>query len=306
MNTNFRILWFEDNDEWYSAEEEQLRDYIEMLCFKPIFKRFNSIPNDEIIEIEDIASYDLVLADLNLSEGKQGDEAIKFLRNNNILADVLFYSTDGVDKIREIMKSETLEGVYLVNRDEMFFDSKAQALINKVTKRAEDIVNVRGMLMDNVSTFDEKLKDAIKKTLSILSEQKRKALDEYAFEKVKNQISLNNQKTDEFRESFILKALDNSFLIDSNKLSMIVNKIFKEHFSHYAKMVNFHENYSNLILQERNRLAHAKKEPESNGIFYFQDKDGSRIEYTSDKCREIRKNINHYNELLDEIFDVIQ
>ena len=71
-------------------------------------------------------------------------------------------------------------------------------------------------------------------------------------------------------------------------------------------MHNFHDNYDKKILKERNKLAHAKKEPEVGGAFYFTDKDGNRTNYDSDKCREIRENINYYSELLGVILDEIK
>jgi len=87
---------------------------------------------------------------------------------------------------------------------------------------------------------------------------------------------------------------------------MIVNKIFKQKYPNNTKMKNFHDNYSKSILNERNQLAHAKKEPEVNGLFYFKDQHGNKVEYTSNKCREIRKQINIYSLLLTEIIDDVK
>jgi len=312
MNTNFSILWFEDIDEWYQIVKDGLEEYIQSLCFKPIFIRYKSILNVDLNEVVAKNNFDLVFADLNLDQSDRADKAdkgnvaIQLLREKNVLADALFYSNDGIEKIKNVMKSDALEGVYLCLRDEYLFPDKAKQLINKVVKRSEDILNVRGMLMDNVSEFDEDLKDTIKKFISLSNQRDIELFDKYAFDKVKEQISENESKANEFKSGFILNALDNSFLIDSYKLSMIVNKIFKEKYPDYTKMKNFHENYNKQILKERNQLAHAKKEPEPNGVFYFQDKDGNKVEYTSEKCREIRNNINLYSTLLDEIIDVIK
>ncbi len=90
------------------------------------------------------------------------------------------------------------------------------------------------------------------------------------------------------------------------KLSQIANKIFKEKYKQYSHIQNFHDNYDKNILKERNKLAHAKKEPEADGAFYFTDKDGNKTYYDSYKCRGIRDNINYYCELLDNIFEFIK
>lgn len=48
MNIDFNILWLEDNDEWYSAEKEDIEEYILGFCFTPKIIRLKSIPNDEL------------------------------------------------------------------------------------------------------------------------------------------------------------------------------------------------------------------------------------------------------------------
>lgn len=306
MNTDFRILWFEDNDVWYDSIKTEIEYYLIDLNFDPHIDRYKYIQTDDIINSVKNNKYDLVLADLKLDKKHKGGDAIKLIREYQILADALFYSTDGVDKIKESIGNETLEGIYLSTRDDIFLLEKAKKLIDKLIKRSEDIVNVRGLLMDNVSEFDEKLKDAIRKFLSIASGDQRKAINNYAFEKVNHFYDDQIKRITELGcDDFIIKSIDKSFVLDSYKLSMIVNKIFKKYYPEYKEMKKFHEKYNKLILTERNQLAHAKKEPEDNGLFYFSKEDGERIIYDSNKCSEIRKNLNFYHSLLDQIIDEI-
>lgn len=310
MNTNFNILWFEDNEEWFKSIRGEVEDYLGDLCFKPQITCYKSVFDPTIETTLEQTSFDLIFADLNLNQddadNDKGSEAITMLRNKNILADVLFYSTDGIDKIRSVMKADVFEGVYTCVRDDILFPDKAKQLIDKIVKRSEDFLNIRGMVMDNVSEFDEKLKDVIRRHLSLSDKETRTALNTYAYNKVSEQLSKNSEEAEKLKDNFILDALENSFLIDSYKLSQIVNKIFKEKYKHYSPMHNFHDNYDKKILKERNKLAHAKKEPEADGAFYFTDKDGNKTYYDSCKCREIRDNINYYCELLDNLFEVIK
>lgn len=303
MNIDFNILWFEDNDEWYEAVKEELKEYIEERSFNCHFQRYKTIPDDDYIPQKN--EFDLVLADLNLNDSTKGHLAIKKLRENNILADALFYSTDGIEKIQGIMKAEVLEGVYLSDRGEFLFIDKAKSIIDKIICRSEDIINIRGMLMDNVSVFDQKLKDIIFKFLTSAKDEQKTYIDSYAYDKVKEQINQNNDAADECKESFIVECIQNTFLIDSYKLSLIVNKIFKQFHPSYNKMSGFHDDYYNKILKERNQLAHAKKEPESDGVFYFIDKKGQRTDYDSKKCLQIRTDIRYYSDLLDEALNAL-
>ena len=153
---------------------------------------------------------------------------------------------------------------------------------------------------------DEKLKDVIKKFMSISGDGIRSFLDKYAYDKVIEQISDKIKYVEDNSEGFILNILSDSYILDSYKLSMIVNKIFKKYYPEYSDMRNFHDSYWKDILKERNQLAHAKKEPEADGVFYFIDKTGNRTDYNSAKCREIRAKINKYDRLLNEVIDYVK
>ncbi len=306
MNTDFNILWFEDTDEWYNSIKIEIEDYLYEFNFHAHIDRFKYVQNDEIIDAIRNKNYDLVLADLNLDKQHKGGDAINLIRDNQLLADALFYSTDGIDKIRASINNEVLEGVYLSNRDDILFIEKTKKLIYKLIKRSEDVINVRGLLMDNVSEFDEKLKEVIKKFLAVSSDDVVTKINKYAYDKT---IMFYKEKFNKIEDSgddgFVISSIDSSFILDSYKLSMIVNKIFKDYYPDYYEMNNFHDSYNKNILIERNQLAHAKKEPEKDGNFYFLKKDGKKVIYNSDKCNQIRKNINYYNSLLDKIIDVI-
>lgn len=305
MNIDFNILWFEDADEWYTASKDLIESYLLSLNFKPSFTRFKSIDVAQIKENEHI-SYDLILADLNLTNNTKGSDGIKILRNDNILADALFYSNNGISGLRDAMQSEVLEGVYTSDRREPLFSDRTKQIINKIVKRSEDIVNIRGMLMDAVSEFDVKLKETIGKHLSICGDDEISVINEYAYTKV---VAHSNQSIEKSKsingDSFYISAIE-SYLIDSYKLSMIANDIFKRNYPECSEMKLFHKNYSEAILDERNRLAHAKKEVEADGAFYFEDKQGNKVTYDAEKCSEIRSAIIKYDELLSRVLDCIK
>lgn len=299
MNTKFNILWFEDTDEWYEPARQSLEDYIKALHFLPIFIREKSIIEDELKKKIDNTNFDLIIADLNLSDGTTGKQAIEIIRANDVLADILFYSNDGKDKISDIIRTEIFEGVYLSLRDEFVFDEKAKKLINKTIRRAEDILNIRGMLMDSVSDFDARMRECICAFLSKYP-KKHQELDEFAYDLVHGHLEKNIREINCNKLDFISKTIKSSYLLDSNKLSRIIHKIFNEYLKNDS-MVDFHNQYSTFILKERNSLAHIKKENGNDG-FYFRDNDGKDVQYDSEKCKQIRGNLIKYDELLKEVF----
>lgn len=304
MSMKFNILWFEDNEEWYETNKENIEEYLMGKNFVVDFKRYDS--TDRISEVTAICEYDLILVDLKLDHNTKGTNAIKSIRDKNILSDALFYSSDGVDKIRSEMGMEIFEGVYFSSRDDVLFENKVEQLIDKAVRRMEDIISTRGILVDSLSEFDEKLRCVIMKFCSSYSgTEKGNEIDEYAYDLIVKQLDDNKKKCDSFREAnFLTNALTNSYLVDSAKLARIVQHIFNVHYPKQGYRKDFYDTYLKKIIAVRNNLAHAKKETENNGLFYFE-KNGKKVVYDSARCSEIRSNINCFDEEIDKMIELI-
>lgn len=304
MSMKFSILWFEDNEEWYETNKENIEEYLRGKNFVADFKHYDS--TDEIDEVTAICEYDLIFVDLKLDHNTKGTNAIQSIRGKNILSDALFYSSDGVDKIRSEMGMGIFEGVYFSSRDDILFENKAEQLIDKAVRRMEDIISTRGILVDSLSEFDEKLRFVIMKFCSSYSgTEKVNEIDKYAHDLIVKQLDDNKKKCDFIKDAnFLTNALTKSYLIDSAKLARIVQHIFNVHYPERKYRKDFYDTYLEKIIKERNNLAHAKKETEDNGLFYFE-KNGKRIVYDSAKCSEIRSNINCFDEEINNMFELI-
>lgn len=304
MSMKFNILWFEDNEEWYETNKENIEDYLKGKNFIGEFKRYDS--TDKMNEVTAICSYDLILVDLKLDHNTKGTNAIQNIRDKNILADALFYSSDGVDKIRSEMGKEIFEGVYFSSRDDILFENKVEKLIDKAVRRMEDIISTRGILVDSLSEFDEKLRFVIMKFCSSYSRTKKEEeINKYAYRLIVKQLDDNKGKCDTFKgNNFLTNSLTNSYLVDSAKLAQIVQHIFNKHYPEQKYRKDFYDTYLKKIITERNNLAHAKKETAGDGLFYFE-KDGVKIVYDSVKCSEIRSNINSFDKEIGEMIELI-
>lgn len=304
MSMKFSILWFEDNEEWYETNKENLEEYLASKNFVAEFKRYNSA--DEISEVTTFFEYDLILVDLKLDHNTKGTNAIQVIRDKNILSDALFYSSDGVDKIRSIMGMGIFEGVYFSARDDILFESKAEKLIDKAIRRMEDIISTRGILVDSLSEFDEKLRLVIMKFYSTYADTpKVDEIDKYAYKLITKQLSSAKNKCDALNDSnFLGKVLTSTYLIDSAKLAQIVQHIFNKYYPEHCYRTDFYDTYKEKIITERNHLAHAKKETKGDGLFYFEN-DNQKIIYDSKKCSEIRSNINQFTGEIEKMLDLI-
>ncbi len=304
MSMKFNILWFEDNEEWYETNKENIEEYLVNKNFVAEFKRYDSA--NKISKVTAFSEYDLILVDLKLDHNTKGTNAIQTIRNKNILSDALFYSSDGVDKIRSEMGTDIFEGVYFSSRDDILFENKVKKLIDKAVRRMEDIISTRGILVDSLSEFDEKLRFVIMKFYSsYVDTAKGSELDKYVYDLIVKQLHNNKKKCDSLNDSnFLGKALANTYLIDSAKLAQIVQHIFNTYYPEQRYRKDFYNTYLKKIIIERNNLAHAKKEVGGDGLFYFE-KNEKRIVYDSQKCAEIRCNINQFDDEIEKMIELI-
>ena len=61
----------------------------------------------------------------------------------------------------DILTMPPIDGVYLTKRDYAIFAEKVGKVIEKIVKRSEDIVNLRGFVLDNTSDFELRIKEIL-------------------------------------------------------------------------------------------------------------------------------------------------
>lgn len=178
MDLTFRIIWFEDVDEWYNTTSRRVSRYIKNKNFKVDIMRIKKASDFDLTEYQ-LQNYDLLIIDYELEKIYEkdgvkniyGTEIIHIIRNGNFLNDILFYSSHGFDVINQVMKQEGLQGVFIADRNNGEFLEKVQLLVDKAIRRAENLINIRGIVMDTTSGFDNKIRDLISIIWPILGDK---------------------------------------------------------------------------------------------------------------------------------------
>ena len=65
----------------------------------------------------------------------------------------------------------------LTKRDYTIFTEKAEKLIGKIVKRSEDVVNLRGFVLDNTSNFELRIKEILNICWQKFSDEHKKIVD---------------------------------------------------------------------------------------------------------------------------------
>lgn len=287
MNNSFNILWFEDNKTWYKMASRNVEGSLQKHYLKPNIQNENSQKSFNISMLLS-NKHDLILMDYKLIDGTTGNQIISEIRRANILTDILFYSSDenGMNNaVKEAIPD--IDGIYITKREHSVFSKKVELLISKIVRRSEDIVNLRGMVLDATSKFEKILTDFLPKLWDSANEENRGKIISIVNNKIllhcKNW--LEEQKLD-FEENKDFKKLNNSRLFSMNDRLTIISEFCKEIDINLKLNDEYFKNYYTKQLGSfRNKLGHVSlgEEIKVNGQKYVIDEVFHQM---------LRKNIN--------------
>lgn len=300
MRLKYRILWVENDTDWAESIEEEIKALVEdQYGFD--FESTPATKQDESIMYNE---YDLILMDLNLESEPSGDMLIKNIRDKEIYTDVIFYSADGLQKIKQKAHDLDLEGVYFASRDKDLFINKTNGVIKTTIRKVQDLNNLRGLVMAEVSELDVLMSEIIKKYYVLTASDEKTQLFHRHITKaqelrIKDALTKCANKDKTCCHVWRERAVDNIIPeLESYSMAKAVNYIIPEGL-YTPQKANFLEDYTAEIISIRNQLAHCKSE-KVNGVEVLKTKRGDAMFNDEDfKC--IRQNIRKYSDLFKEL-----
>lgn len=304
MSLKYNILWLDDRIDDYKKLEIDidLKNYIENLFLEPNIYMYETI--EEAERHLKAKKYDVIFSDYNINENKDGRDFIIELRKQNVNAEVLFYSAQqtppetGVDRISFLRLQSTTS--YEDLKRKMF------SVIDLTVEKINNLVNLRGLVMSEVSELDVMMKEIVVDFCNQNTtdeEELRKYIIGKLEERLKNSLDTSQSNCDK-----------NCFHKWKNKTVQEV--VFERNFESYttARALNhiiekkkigfpkFLDTYSSEIIQNRNELAHCITKYNAEGVEILVTKTGDK-EFSEDDIRDIRKNIIKYHQLFKKLLD---
>lgn len=304
MKLKYRILWIENEQDWVESIEDQIQEYLEDLGFTYDMKLIGK--EEKNIAYND---YDLILMDLNLADQPNGAELISKIRDLGTYTDVVFYSSMGIDELRAKGKEKELEGVYYSGRTpETSFVNKVKAVIDSTIKKVQDLDNVRGLVMAEVSELDVRMLSLIDiYYIQKGSEDKTKEFKKHLVndvEKATKKKLISSENCDKLCKhkwsNLTIQEIINDFEFDASRKARAIKLIIEtEKIPYQAKNNNFYEDYLQDMLNMRNNLAHCVSCVKDGKEILITKK--GELEFDDKKFQEIKKQIKEYNDLFNNI-----
>lgn len=303
MNKEFKILWVEDNIDSCEIIKEGIENILLEYQFLPKIINVRSVQKDSIDYINDIRenSYDLILVDYILSDDSQtGKDIILGIKNNEIYIDTVFYSSDYFSLRNSVNRDfSDLGGIYLCKRENSTKGkmlSTIKNLILKIIKRNENIVGLRGLVLDNTSDFETRIKEIINTCIekelfnldykSMLSNAVEKRHSSYISEYNKYISKKNKDPQYANNQHMLLSIYDKLF---------IINNIAEENHLECENFNNFEQYYKESLHSYRTPLSHAKYGDKTIRI------NNQIINIDSNLFKNLRFAISNIDRLLNEI-----
>lgn len=301
MNTIFKILWFEDEQTWYKMEKLRVEGILNTHYLIPeiIRKSGDDFNIDELTGND----FDLILMDFKLANEVTGDTIVAALRESSILTDILFYSSEEDAMLAAIRtKMPPIDGVYLTKRDYTIFTEKVRKVIEKIVKRSEDIVNLRGFVLDNTSDFELRIKEILNLCWQKFDETQKLSLTEVLLQLLDGKKARVTKQVEKAKlESSIFEYANNDerLLSISDRLDIfqtvlpILSTIYD--FPSTACPPDFKQYYIDKVNVYRNRLGHITFGEKTIRI------KGKDVEINQELHRTLRKNIADVNSTICNI-----
>ncbi|MCD4793597.1 MAG: response regulator [Bacteroidales bacterium] len=302
MSLRYKVLWVDDEIDTIQSfgVNKDIETYLSELGF---------IPQVDCIEDTNEAKkkikkekYDLILSDYNMDE-ENGDELIKYIREEKIFTEILFYSAQmNFNTVARELYQDRVSFKHLTNdRGYKNLKEKIIWLINQTLKKIQDLNSVRGLVMAETSRLDNIVNEILLQYLNKNSYDLKPGI----IKRIKESIKSNLKKSEKL-DTKTNKELIKDRLFDADKKARTINELIKNE-NIEININNFHQSYKKDVIDIRNELAHVKS-GQTNGVEYLiiENKDGiEQKKIKHEDFIQIRKNLLKYDKILNDLKEKI-
>lgn len=284
MLNDFKLLWFEDEFEFYDDIKPKIEKYLsdEYSLILEAPRRLGNEP------LDDLKKYDLIILDYKLFGTELGTNKYKPIRDAYPFIDMLYYSSQYGSLRSSLQGLGLTEGTYSCHANEL--ENKLKGLIDKIVRRSESIENLRGMVMESTSDYDIRIKAIINQSIESGKVSKSDLnLKIKTLFKDHSDVTLQRYSDLQDNPDQWQYIIQNPRVIESYTQSRLLNFVIEKSSFKLDKCSRFHDEYDKEIIAYRNALAHAKLEDSKIVVR------GAEIQIDSTLHKLMRTTVNKFN-----------
>ena len=288
MKLDYNILWIDDTPNWVRSIETPLKEHFDEIGFR--LKITLEKNGTNIVEAIKNPELDLIIVDFQLPK-VTGKDLIETIRKKHVLVEIVFYSQAGNPKD----KFDTPpDGVYFTSREDA--EERITAVIDLTLKKAQDINNIRGLVIAETIDIETKLGEVLVRCFGDRGTLFRERLldpDMALFDFGKKDKLLQGILKD--------KITDLNKHIAGGKSSEKDQKLAAA----LKELKAVYKNFPDEVIHPRNTMAHVEKSWDENGkcILKSRVKSHRLIRVDHEWCIKARKDLIKHMENLDQILN---
>lgn len=304
MKLKYQILWFENEPTWFEPNKVPIENYLLKKGFQLDVVNLKGDENwENLVNLEE---FDLIIVDLKLKNQEMGDKLIQKIRDKDVFTEIIFYSQDGESKVREIISNEGIDGVYCSGRESDDFEKTTIKVIETTIKKIQDLNNLRGLVMAEVSNLDVLLFRTIEKYHNGLDPEGIRELLKKIKEKIINRLDEKKKKISRFN------GLDdfgkNPHYLETYSRWTLIKGILNEKnnpSNNLTGVITIFNSFDEEIAKLRNKLAHIEETSEDGKIVLKTPNSDEAFIFNHEKCDEVRGNLIKHRENIEKIYSLL-
>lgn len=299
MRLQYSVLWVDDQKEKFEKlkYDQQIKEFIESLFFGAHLTFVETVT--EAINAVRKRKFDVIFSDCNIGEDEKGDEFIKKIREYNVNTEVLFYSA------QEEVKALNVDRISFFNIPERSgyqeLLTRMKNLILLTIEKLQDLTNLRGLVMAEVSDLDSMMIDIILSGAYNEQNNKQYFYDHLISHCEKNIKDNLVKPSEEVCNSTCFHEWKNKNIIEIVKDRGFESSLKARAVGHLMGR-GFYEDYCKEIIKVRNDLAHCKSELK-DGKEVLHTLKGDDVMYDAESIAKIRQNITKYKKMFEKYLD---
>lgn len=261
MKLQYKILWFDDSAELFdSLDLDYLQDKIRGWGFVPEICLVNN--PEEFLQKSPYDDFDLLVIDYNLEGYGHGEDFIAQVREQEVLTEIIFYSSGATSLLWSAVHKKQLEGIYVANKQTII--ERILKVGQQTLRKVLDLENMRGIVMAEVGDLDLQLNSILSAAMLGIDADKQVQIFERFYVASSEHHATHQASLENFKSSPSIESLLR--LCDSDKRWQNYGRLKKHHELLKKKVLG---NYVDDILKPRNFLAHGVPVRADDGTFTF-------------------------------------
>lgn len=307
MRLKYNILWVDDHkDDYIEIEmDKNIEAYIKGLFLDPSIDFFDNVGDAEKSASQ--KHYDVIFSDYNIDE-KTGRDLIIDIRNKHVNAEVLFYSAQ---QDPPLLDKDRISFFRLMsNTAYATLEIRMKEMIDLTLEKLNDLTNLRGLVMAEVSELDEKMEFMIQRYyVECSSDEKRNSFNKHIVADSESSLKKSLQKDGCDKKCIHIwrnKKIEEIIpRLDSSQKARTIRLIMRElNFNYDSRKANFYEDYLEDVINVRNNLAHCVSEI-SEGKEILKTRNDPCVMFAQQEITDIRKNLQKYNDVFENLIVLI-